>query len=172
MISLAPLLLALFSAPASPASAPAPASPGAHPQGGPQWGVSPPSPARTWELGQLGALRLRSELRWGWPSLAGAGFSLSPEPRWIQRFEAKLVRGPLTGVRMEWLTVGASEDPAERWGLGTRRWLRPAPGRATSVLRLAVPIPHTRMELVTQRPVVPARAPFGPGRAAFVSGKF
>ena len=169
MIALPGILALVLAAPAvQPAAPPPPAG------SGPQWGVSSPSPSRTWELGRMGAIQFRTELRWGWAGLYGAGYSPSGEPRWIQRFEASLVRGPLSGARFEWITVGPSENPRERWMLGQGRQRFNQSGLPAAMTRLSVPLPRTKLELSVQRPVgvLSPRGVGGPARGAFISGKF
>lgn len=168
MLACKSLLTIALAAPAAQPATPPPAG------SGPPSGVSAPLPSRTWELGRLGAVSFRTELRWGWAGLYGAGYSPSGEPRWIQRFEASLVRGPLSGTRLEWITIGPSPNPRERWMLGQGRNRFNENGLPAAMTRLSVPLPRTRLELSVQRPVgvLSPRGVGRPARGAFISGKF
>src|SRR5688572_19779691 len=137
--------------------------------------LAPPGPsssARVIELGKLGAVQVGSDVRWGWPGLAGRGFSISTEPRMIHRFEAKLVAGPLTGLRAEWTTVRPTPDPKERRGLGR---VRPTSGLPNMASRVAFAIPNTNLAVMTQRLVLVPRTRTPPDlapRGAYLSGRF
>lgn len=169
MLVLGSILAMVLAAPAVQPTAPPP------PAGsGPAWGVSAPAPARTLDLGRLGALELRTDLRFSWAGLYGAGYSLSGEQRWIQTFSAGLTRGPLAGARFQWITVGPSPNPRERWNLGQGRHRFNQSGLPSAMTRLSVPLPNTNLELAVQRPVglLSPRGVGAPARGAFISGKF
>jgi len=172
VLAVGTVLALALAAPSAPPASPSPVT--SAPTGSSSWGVSSPSPSRTWDLGRLGAVQLRTELRWGWAGLYGAGYSPSGEPRWIQTFQATLVRGPLTGTSFEWISVGPSPNPVERWRLGQPH---PAPnpsGLPSAITRLSVPVPRTQLRLSVQRPVMllSPRGPVAPARGGFSSGRF
>ena len=84
------------------------------------------------------------------------------------------MRGPLSGASFEWISVGPSPNPRERWSLGRRAVGANPSGQAAAMTAVSLPVPRTKLRLSVLRPVgmLSPRGLGGPMRGAFIGGKF